>query len=316
MLERLAEGALCLSKAYERTRQLKETYVDMASMSALMLPQAPDSSYFLGLRELLEQRQEVMAEIFLQVLADKTSNYQKPLNRVLYLTLNCIDNCLCYVVDDLCGIKSQTHDVCLHGRQLRRLGLLLPNEGPLVARGLQYIARAMRLRRSTARAPPAFLTSDVMQQLWKTKILGLVEEMMYNYVSHLENHKTNTSSTRHDRNICHIARRHNEYYAGMRLPRVQLETLALQVCADTKWSQLFKIIVFGDLQMQVIRSRATMRALMQVAAHRDDFFEDPLILDYMHTHKFIELLTCHMAGWDIPAEDLERNYREYTDETQ
>jgi len=216
---KLEEGAQCLTEAYQHTQLLKKTYVSLTVMTTLLFPTAPDVSQFLGLRELLEQRQDVMREIFTQTRADKTSNYQKPLNRVLYLVLNCIDCCLCHVVDSLCGIESKTHDVCLHKRQLQHLGMQLPDEGLLVARGQELMAQAMRLRTHTARTGPGFLNSGVMKELWKTRIIELVEQSLYSYATRLGNNDFE-SSKHEDCSICRIARRHNEYYAKMRQPRI------------------------------------------------------------------------------------------------
>lgn len=311
---KLGEGVLCLTEAYEHVMLLKNKYVGLRLMTKLLFPTTSGVSQFLGLRELLEQRKRVMREIYTQTRADKTSNYQKPLNRVLYLVLNCIDCCLCHTVDGLCGIESLTSDVCLHSRQLRHLGMQLPDEGLLVARGQELIAQAMLLRRDTAHVVPDFLHSGVMKQLWKTKIIELVEESMFSYTTHVANNDFDQSSNHEDYSICRIARRHNEYYAKMRQPRIILELLVMEVCTDTKWSQLFKTIVFGDMQMQVIRSQDTMRALMKVDEHKVDFFLNPEIKAYMETHLFIELLTQHMAGWDIPVELLEKHYKMYMED--
>ena len=53
---------------------------------------------------------------------------------------------------------------------------------------------------------------------------------------------------------------------------------------------------------------------MKVDEHRTDFFLNPEIKAYMDTHLFIELLTKHVAGCDVPVELLEKYYNLYIED--
>lgn len=302
-----------LENVYVNVNWFMDTFIDLDCMTDLMFPETHTDVDFLGLRGLCEQRQSLVCEISEQTMADKSSNYQKPLNRVLYLVLNCIDCCLCFNIDSMCGIASDLHDVCLHSRQLQHLGRVLPNERALVARGHEMIARAMSMR-SSKRAYPGFLSTDVMQELWKVKIIHLVELRMNSQLTLFHNSNTRWRGQVVDRSICRIAWKHNEYYAKMKSHVTKIHSLELRVCVGSKWRQIFELIVFGDLQMQVIRSKDTMNLLMDIRDNSTEFMHDAAVLEYMRSHPFIELLTFHMAGWETPSAVMEEGYRRYIED--
>jgi len=301
-------------RLYQAVTVIQDTYVTLSSVLKHVdgLEQVQGPKTFEGhadrVRSLISQRQAVMSRLVTQAQHEQTSKYNKVVKRVLYLVLNCIDHCLVTNIDELCGTQSVLHRVCLHRRQLHALrDGFLKNEKECFELGDKLMQESMH------QLPPVFfhsthmeafgLQTDVVRRIWKNKVLESVQEELLQFWQELL--RRSVPSRGGERTEIHmIAQQHNMYYSRVRRPRIVLDRLVLQVCQESKWSRIFRLVVFGDLQMQVIRDKETYEYLMHIHEHTSDYEHNPLVRSYLETHDFIRYLTGFMAGRDISENEL------------
>jgi len=116
-----------------------------------------------------------------------------------------------------------------------------------------------------------------------------------------------------DREVHRIAQYHNDYYSRMKPAMLVFDRYVLEIHTESKWVQMLKLILFRNLQMQVIRNLDTVWSVIKTAMSGDRKPKqmDAAAEEYVNKNLFVKLLVKRIQGGDITDISLGEFFDKY-----